>query len=108
MESFFYEACKLDEVKAKEMLLRRYSDINYIMAMPAAEFIEFYELAKDKEREERIFTQWVQQMPYMSQDNFVSFADYKDRVTGKNIDTRSTAEMLADIDEIEKKFAKGG
>lgn len=104
MESFFYEACKLDSIKATELLTRRYNSIDYIMHMPVNEFCEFFKLAKDKEREERIFEMWAQQMPFMSKDNFISFEDYKAKVTGKNIDTRATSEILEDIDEIENKL----
>jgi hypothetical protein len=38
----------------------------------------------------------------------VSFADYKDRVTGANIDRRSTAEILAELDDIERELQEGG
>lgn len=36
----------------------------------------------------------------------VSFADYRDRMTGANIDKRPTDVLLAEIDEIEKMFDK--
>ena len=39
---------------------------------------------------------------------FTGFADYKDRVTGANIDRRPTAEILADLDEVERELQKGG
>lgn len=38
----------------------------------------------------------------------ISFADYKDRVTGANIDRRPTAEIELELDEIEKHFQEGG
>lgn len=38
----------------------------------------------------------------------VSFADYKDRVTGANIDRRSTAEILAELDDVERELQEGG
>lgn len=63
--------------------------------------------AIEKDREDRIFQQWVTQLPWMGQDNFVSFADYKDRVTGANIDRRSVAEIEADIARAEQEL-KGG
>lgn len=64
--------------------------------------------AMEKNREERIFQQWVAQLPWMSGDNFVSFADYKDKVTGANIDRRSVAEIEADIAEVEAQLQGGG
>lgn len=105
MEGFFYEACRLDYISTLEIITRRYSNIDFIMQMPVSDFYKFLKLAKEKEQEERIFVMWTQQLPFMSKDNFTSFNDYKDSVTGKNIDTRSTAEINEDIDEIEKKLA---
>lgn len=102
MERFFYEACRVSEIEVKEMLLRRYHDINYILRMPFKEFIEFLNLAKEKERESRIFFQWVAQLPFMSSENYLSFEDYKAKLTGANIDKRSTKELLEEADEIEK------
>ena len=65
--------------------------------------------AMEKDREDRIFQQWVVQLPWMGYTGtFLSFADYKDRVTGANIDRRSTAEIMAEIDEIERQLQEGG
>ena len=64
--------------------------------------------AMEKTREERLFQQWVVQLPWMGKENFVSFADYKDRVTGANIDRRSVAEIMAELDEVERELQKGG
>ena len=62
----------------------------------------------EKEREARFFQQWVAQLPYMSEKTFVSFADYKDKLTGANIDRRSVAEIMAELDEVERQLQKGG
>ena len=64
--------------------------------------------AIEKDREERIFQQWVAQLPWMDRDNFISFADYKDRVTGANIDRRSVAEIEADLARAEQELKGGG
>lgn len=37
-----------------------------------------------------------------------SFADYKDRVTGANIDRRSTADIIRELDDVERELQKGG
>lgn len=39
---------------------------------------------------------------------YESFADYKDRMTGANIDRRSVAEILADLDDVERQLQGGG
>ena len=63
----------------------------------------------EKDQEERIFQQWVAQLPVMAYTGqSVSFADYKDRVTGANIDRRPTAELVKELDEVEAELQKGG
>lgn len=64
--------------------------------------------AKIKARDERIFQQWVAQLPVMSlTGEYVSYADYKERVTGANIDRRPTAEILADVEDAERQLQEG-
>ena len=64
--------------------------------------------AQEQEREERFFRQWLVQLPFMNEENYISFADYAARLTGKNIDTRPAEVILAEIDEIEKEFTEKG
>ena len=63
----------------------------------------------EKDREERLFQQWTAQLPLMGMTGtFESFAAYKDRVTGANIDRRSVAEIEADVDAAERELREGG
>ena len=63
----------------------------------------------EKERDERIREQWVAQLPVMAiSGKHISFADYKDKVTGANIDRRTTAEILAERDALERELQEGG
>lgn len=64
--------------------------------------------AMEKSRDERLFQQWVAQLPWMDKENFVSFSDYRDKVTGANIDRRSVAEIEADLAEVEAQLQRGG
>jgi hypothetical protein len=65
--------------------------------------------AMEKDREERLFQQWTAQLPVMAFSGEVeSFAAYKDRVTGANIDRRSTAEILRELDDVERELQEGG
>jgi hypothetical protein len=90
------------------LLLHRYHNIDYILQLDADTGCALITKALEQERDDRIFQQWVVQLPLMDKDNFVSFADYKDKVTGANIDRRSTAEILAELDEVEKELQGGG
>jgi hypothetical protein len=64
--------------------------------------------ALEQERDERFFLQWAIQLPHMGEEHYISFADYKDRLTGANIDRRPVAEILAELDEVERRLQKGG
>ena len=44
----------------------------------------------------------------MDKESYVSFEDYKDRITGANIDHRTVAEIEADIAEAERQLQRGG
>lgn len=60
------------------------------------------------ERDERIYLQWLVQLPVMSfAGSSISFSDYKANVTGANIDRRPVDQLNAEIDEVEK-LLKGG
>ena len=91
------------------MLLHRYHNIEYILQLDAATGLALIEKAILQERDDRIYFQWAIQLPVMSYTgNVVSFADYKDRVTGANIDRRSAAEIMRELDEVEAELQKGG
>ena len=91
------------------MLLHRYSNIDYVMSLEFTHGLELMAKAREKERDERIFQQWVVQLPAMSMNGTVmSFDEYHSRVTGANIDRRPTLEILKEMDELEKEFEKGG
>jgi len=78
-------------------------------------FCEFVLKAVEKQKEEVLFAQWCVQLPVQSvlsllgrKTEYVSFEAYKNQGSGANIDMRSNEDMLSEIEEIEKKFMKGG
>lgn len=90
------------------MLLHRYHNIEYILQFDANTGAPLILKALEQEREERIFQQWTAQLSIMAYSGkYVSYADYKDRVTGANIDRRPTAEILAELDEVERELNGG-
>ena len=66
--------------------------------------LRIIEKAREKEKENRYFLQWVVQLPNMTDENYISFDGYVDRVTGRNIDKRPVAECMAEIEEIKRMF----
>jgi len=99
---FSVASCFDTETEIIEFVLRRYNNADYIFKMNINDFVAFLIRAKEVETDERIHTQWANMLPYMSlgQLKYISFEDYKDKCTGKNIDTRSTAEIVAELEEL--------
>jgi len=89
-------------------MLHRYNNFDYIRTMKIKEFRQLVETAREKEKEQRIHDEWCAHLPFMSMKflEYISFRDYMDKVTGKNIDLRPASEILAEIEEIEKKFGE--
>ena len=81
-------------------MLHRYSDINFLMQMDADLGLSLFVKAIEQERDARLFQQWTAQLPIMAYTGKnISFAEYRDRVTGANIDRRSVDEIQKEIDE---------
>ena len=64
--------------------------------------------AIEKDQEDRLFQQWVVQLPHMDEKHYIGFEDYKNKMTGANIDRRSVAEIEADLEEVERQLQRGG
>lgn len=64
--------------------------------------------AMEENRDERLFQQWVVQVPWMDKENYVSFEDYKNKLTGANVDRRSVSDIEADLAEVERQLQRGG
>lgn len=73
------------------------------------EFLELISLAVEEEQKEKHRQEWLHLLPLMIRaDKYMSFEEYYDRVTGKNIDMRSTEEIIAEIDAAHAKVKKDG
>lgn len=104
MEKFFRTCGAIDEEEIIDLLLHRYGNLEYIMNSDIEHAQRIILKAQEKERENRFFMQWVVQLPHMTKETFISFDDYVDKVTGRNIDMRPAYECMQEIEEIKKKF----
>ena len=104
MEKFFQTCSRSDEAELIDLLLHRYGNLEYIMQTDIETAQRIIEKAKEKEKENRFFLQWVVQLPNMTDENYISFDAYVDRVTGRNIDKRPVSECMAELEEIKKMF----
>lgn len=104
MERFFRLCSEIDPDEIIDLLLHRYGNIEYIMHLDIGSAMRVIDKAREKEKENRYFLQWVVQLPNMTKETYLSFESYLDRVTGRNIDRRPVSECMAEIEEIKKKF----
>lgn len=104
MEKFFQTCSRIEETEVIDLLLHRYGNLEYIMQTDIETALRIIEKAREKEKENRYFLQWVVQLPNMTDENYISFDAYVDRVTGRNIDKRTVAECMAEIEEIKRMF----
>lgn len=104
METFFRTCSQIDYEEIIDLLLHRYGSLEYIMQSDIETALRIIEKAKEKEKENRYFLQWVVQLPNMTEENYMSFDSYVDKVTGRNIDKRPVYECMKELEEIKKIF----
>ena len=103
MERFFIKSFTVDKVETEELLLRKYSDIDYILNLNYDEGYEFISKAYEKESEEKLWDIWLINYRYMSKENFESFEDYKKRLKLSNINYDTDYSEKLSINQIEEK-----
>ena len=90
-------------------MLHRSHNIEYVLQSDLELGLALIDKAIEKDRDERLFQQWTAQLPVMAlTGEVVGFADYKNRVTGANIDRRPTADINRELDEVERELREGG
>lgn len=90
-------------------MLHRYHNIEYVLQTDLDLGLALIDKAVEKDLDERLFQQWTAQLPIMALTGEVEgFADYKNRVTGANIDRRRTADILRELDDVERELREGG
>ena len=73
MEKFFRTCSKIDEEEIIDLLLHRYGNLEYIMQSDIDSAMRIIEIAREKEKENRYFLQWVVQLPHMTKESYISF-----------------------------------
>lgn len=68
--------------------------------MPYAYGFEVYEAAVEQKQEELLWEVWLARYPHMTQENYVSFEQFKIDVKAEPVVERSEKEVLADADRI--------
>lgn len=76
--------------------------------LPWRRGLELLRKSEEREKDARLFQQWVVQLPVMAiAGEYTGFREYKERVTLSNVDLRPTSEIMAELDELEEQ-QRGG
>lgn len=95
MEIFFIQSCSIDEITdIEELLLRKYSNIDYILGMNYLDGFTFIRKAFEKERDEHLWQRWLVDYRRMSKDNFISFGEYRESATKVNEEENITKKEI--------------
>ena len=77
------------------------------MSLDADSGIQLIRKAQEEARDEKLYLQWLVQLPWMTKESFISFDAYREQATGANIDTRPTSEIMAELDDVENELRGG-
>lgn len=80
MEEFFILCNSLDVVEVEELLLSRYSNVEYILNLYFEEGLELIKKAFEREVEKRTWDRWLVDYQRMTKDDFVPFDEYLSKV----------------------------
>ena len=82
-----------------DLLLTRYSDVNFLISLPLTEFCELVLAAAKQVQKEEIRKQWTALLPfmYMKRLKYMPFEDYFESCTGATIDRRPAEEIINEI-----------
>ncbi|MBR4451554.1 MAG: hypothetical protein IKS39_06960 [Clostridia bacterium] len=71
------------------------------MNKPINEGFYYFRQLLDEVQNERLYAQWLAYLPMLiHSDKFMSFAQFKEEITGANIDMRPAEDILAEVEEI--------
>lgn len=82
------------------MLLKRYSDMSFVMSLDVKTLANLIVKAFEKEAENMIWQKWLVELPYFEKDNFVSFDAYKDKHFQQKESDRKDEEIMRDAENI--------
>lgn len=72
------------------------------MGLDAAVGVPLIEKARDADVDDRIRAEWTALLPWMQTGHLklIQFPEYLDQRTGRNVDQRPAAEVIADLEKL--------
>lgn len=111
MEGFFYITCgDVSEWELIDSIGHRYGwTIDQIRDLGASDLYHIYRQVRIEKRRTEAREQWIAMLPLMllHQVKYMEWNDYYDQVSGRTIDLRPDAEILADVAKVREEL-KGG
>jgi len=95
----------VNEVEVLDLLLHRYSDMDYILSLEFNDFLQLVIKAFKEREKERFWQTWLTLYPNMDQKNFIPFSQFYQDQT-EPINNRPKEEMLSEADKIRKKLKR--
>lgn len=83
MEKFFYISQRYACASVLDLILKRYSNIEFINALPIEEAVELIDLANEAEGDELLYRQWLAQIPGMmisGDETYAKFSDFRTEI----------------------------
>lgn len=114
MEEFFRIGCQVDEIKLMDLVMRRYHSLDCMKWLSVEQFARLILLALESEIKDHKRQEWCALLPMMCLpgSKYLSFEEYFDLVTGKNVDMRPVDVIMEEIDrkhaEAKAKVEKNG
>ena len=106
MAWFFSLACGVDkEAELIDSFAERYGwTVSEISELDTDVAYELFAEIRTKKREERAWEQWLELLPHMvlKRMNFIEFEDFKNRISGSDIDIRPIEEIMKDVNEVRR------
>ena len=70
--------------------------------MPVPDYLDYLKAEADREQDEYLHRQWCALLPFMHMKylNYMSFQDYRDQVTGRNLDLRDTDTIVRELKQL--------
>ena len=109
MEEFFLIGCQIDEIKLIDLVLRRYHSLDCMEVLSVDQFIKLLLVAIESEAKEKYRQEWKALLPVMVFANkYMTFNEYYDTCTGKNVDLRPVEDIIAEIDRKHAEVRENG
>lgn len=87
-----------------DLLLSRYSNVEFVLNLPCGDFIKQILKAREKDNEEKDYKMWLSLLPNMGKENYISFDEFRNLGKKKQANeirtNKSDEEIIQDVEKI--------